>query len=99
MTGTCHGYETGRLTHRLPQPHKHTNTHTALYYPYIIAYEPSLIEIWNCETAELEQIIPTNNLRNLNTDKEILHFTMDTGDWENQYLFRLQILDAVEVDE
>ncbi|TPX61224.1 hypothetical protein PhCBS80983_g01303 [Powellomyces hirtus] len=36
--------------------------------PYIIAYEPSFIEIRNVETTLLQQIIPTANLRTLNSE-------------------------------
>ncbi|KAI8592041.1 hypothetical protein BDZ88DRAFT_392856 [Geranomyces variabilis] len=36
--------------------------------PYIIAYEPSFIEIRNVDTTALQQIIPTHNLRTLNCD-------------------------------
>ncbi|KAI8911205.1 CNH domain-containing protein, partial [Powellomyces hirtus] len=43
--------------------------------PYIIAYEPSFIEIRNVETTLLQQIIPTANLRTLNS--ETRHVVVD----------------------
>ncbi|BFZ57098.1 RHO1 GDP-GTP exchange protein 2 [Savitreella phatthalungensis] len=36
---------------------------TALHYPYILAFEPSFVEIYHVETAQRVQIIPGNHIR------------------------------------
>lgn len=36
---------------------------TALHYPYILAFEPSFVEIYHVETGHLVQIIPGHNIR------------------------------------
>ncbi|ORY77360.1 CNH domain-domain-containing protein [Protomyces lactucae-debilis] len=36
---------------------------TALHYPYILAFEPSFVEIYHVETGSLVQIVPGNHLR------------------------------------
>jgi hypothetical protein len=48
--------------------------------PYILAFEPSYIEVRVLQTGEVCQIIPTNNLRPLNTQQEYLHFAYDQFD-------------------
>jgi len=40
----------------------------AFYYPYIVAFEPSFIEIRHMITGALEQLIPGNNIRCLNSN-------------------------------
>ncbi|XJO72365.1 hypothetical protein BDV3_003492 [Batrachochytrium dendrobatidis] len=60
--------------------------------PYIIAFEPSFIEIRHVDTGELQQIIQTNNLRALNADSDALHCAMDLMD-DMQQVFRLQPID------
>lgn len=36
---------------------------TALHYPYILAFEPSFVEIYHVETGALVQIVPGNHIR------------------------------------
>lgn len=36
---------------------------TALHYPYILAFEPSFVEIYHVETGSLVQIVPGNHMR------------------------------------
>ncbi len=40
----------------------------ALNYPYVLAFEPTFVEIWHVETGETAQIIQGNNLRLLFAD-------------------------------
>ncbi|KAI8824483.1 CNH domain-containing protein [Fimicolochytrium jonesii] len=64
-------------------------TSFAFHAPYIIAFEPSFIEVRHVGTGELQQIIPTHNMRTLNTNPEILHCVMDSP-LEYQCVFRLR---------
>ncbi|KAJ3068674.1 RHO1 GDP-GTP exchange protein 2, partial [Quaeritorhiza haematococci] len=57
--------------------------------PYIIAYEPYFIEVRHVDTGEIQQIIPTSNLRPLNTNSDSLHAVMDSPT-EYQHVFRLR---------
>jgi hypothetical protein len=41
---------------------------TAIRYPYILAFEPTFVEIRNVETGSMAQVIQGNNLRCLYTD-------------------------------
>ncbi|KNC95938.1 uncharacterized protein SPPG_08691 [Spizellomyces punctatus DAOM BR117] len=61
----------------------------ALVPPYIIAFEPSFIEVRHVDSGELQQIIPTQNMRTLNTNPEFLHCVMDSA-LDFQHIFRLQ---------
>ncbi|KAI0042292.1 CNH-domain-containing protein [Auriscalpium vulgare] len=45
-----------------------TPTGFALQYPYVLAFEPTFVEIRNVETGSMSQIIQGNNLRCLFTD-------------------------------
>ncbi|KZV74551.1 CNH-domain-containing protein [Peniophora sp. CONT] len=45
-----------------------TPTGFALHYPYVLAFEPSFVEIRNVETGAMAQIVQGNNLRVLFTD-------------------------------
>ena len=36
---------------------------TALHYPYIMAFEPSFVEIYNVETGQLAQVVPGNHIK------------------------------------
>jgi RHO1 GDP-GTP exchange protein 1/2 len=39
------------------------NQFTAFHYPYVIAIEPTFIEIWDVLTCTIKQVIPGDNLR------------------------------------
>ena len=40
----------------------------AFQYPYVLAFEPTFVEIRNVETGSMSQVIQGNNLRRLFTD-------------------------------
>ena len=42
--------------------------HIAFQYPYVLAFEPTFVEILNVETGSMSQVIQGNNLRCLFTD-------------------------------
>ncbi|KAG9045308.1 RHO1 GDP-GTP exchange protein 2 [Tulasnella sp. UAMH 9824] len=42
---------------------KGSPTSFALYFPFVLAFEPTFIEVYTVETGQLEQIIPGKNLR------------------------------------
>ena len=42
--------------------------HIAFQYPYVLAFEPTFVEIRNVETDSMSQVIQGNNLRCLFTD-------------------------------
>ncbi|KAI9510515.1 CNH domain-containing protein [Russula earlei] len=46
-------------------------TSFAFQYPYVLAFEPTFVEIRNVETASMSQVIQGNNLRCLYTDAPI----------------------------
>ncbi|KIO19426.1 hypothetical protein M407DRAFT_16121 [Tulasnella calospora MUT 4182] len=48
-------------------------TSFALHYPFVLAFEPTFIEIRNIDTGQLVQIIPGNNLRCLFADTTVRH--------------------------
>ncbi|KAJ3009607.1 RHO1 GDP-GTP exchange protein 2 [Thoreauomyces humboldtii] len=54
-------------------------THFTFIPPYIIAYEPSFVEIRDVDSGELVQIVPTSNLRVLNSEPEKMHMVVDAG--------------------
>ncbi|KAI8897331.1 CNH domain-containing protein [Globomyces pollinis-pini] len=67
-----------------------TPDHFTFHDPYIIAYEPSFIEIRDIRTGQLQQFIPTSNLRVLGTDYPLLHCVMDSNEFQDQqYVFKL----------
>jgi hypothetical protein len=41
---------------------------TAFQYPYVLAFEPTFVEIRNVETGAMSQVVQGNNLRCLYTD-------------------------------
>ena len=43
-------------------------THFALHYPYVLAFEPTFVEVRHVDSGALMQIIPGNNLRCLFAD-------------------------------
>jgi len=45
-----------------------SRTKTAFQYPYVLAFEPTFVEIRNVETGAMSQVIQGNNLRCLYTD-------------------------------
>ena len=55
-------------------------SYSAYIHPYILAFEPSYVEIRNVETGKIQQIIPTSNLRCLNPHPDFLHLAMDQLD-------------------
>jgi hypothetical protein len=59
-------------------------------YPYIIAYEPSFIEIRNLETGYLQQVIHTSNQRVLSFDQSFGLCASDSfSSDQHQHIFRL----------
>jgi RHO1 GDP-GTP exchange protein 1/2 len=60
-------------------------------YPYIIAFDPSFIEIRNVDTGLLQQVIHTPNLKVLSTDPSLMDCVMD-GDGDLLQVFRLKLL-------
>lgn len=52
----------------------------AYIHPFILAFEPSYIEVRRIQSGEICQIIPTNNLRPLNIQQDHLHFVYDQYD-------------------
>ncbi|KAH9267073.1 hypothetical protein BASA84_000831 [Batrachochytrium salamandrivorans] len=60
------------------------------------AFEPSFVEIRHVDTGELQQIIPTNNLRALNSDPDVLHCVTDLTT-DVQQVFRLQPFDQLRL--
>eukprot|EP00842_Homolaphlyctis_polyrhiza_P000294 jgi/Hompol1/1265/HPOL_002670-RA len=61
--------------------------------PYILAYDPSFIEVRHVDTGELQQIIPANNLRSLSIHPDSLYCVMDLPN-DFQQVFRLQPYDG-----
>jgi hypothetical protein len=61
-------------------------------HPYIIAYEPSFIEIRDVDSGVLQQVINTSNLRVLSVDPSITHCVMDNTDSPYQHVFKLKQL-------
>ncbi|RKP13830.1 CNH domain-containing protein, partial [Piptocephalis cylindrospora] len=45
----------------------------AIRYPYVLAFDPSFIEVRHVETGALEQIIPMGSLRSLSTHTDAIH--------------------------
>lgn len=61
--------KTGWLSRREFRIHwQGSPTGFALNYPYVLAFEPTFVEIWHVETGETAQIIQGNNLRLLFAD-------------------------------
>ena len=56
---------------------------TALSYPFVLAFEPTFIEVRHVDTAQLIQIIPGNNLRCLfaDTPPSITHSAAHFNSW------------------
>ncbi|KAJ3188173.1 RHO1 GDP-GTP exchange protein 2 [Gaertneriomyces sp. JEL0708] len=57
--------------------------------PYVLAFEPAFIEVRDVNSTALQQIIPTNNLRALNTAPDVLHCVMESP-LEYQHIFKLK---------
>lgn len=53
----------------------HTPAHSslAIRYPYVLAFDPSFIEVRHVETGALEQVIPMGSLRSLSTHTDAIH--------------------------
>lgn len=64
-------------------------------HPYIVAYEPSFIEIRHVDTGQLEQVIHTPNLRVLSVDPAMSHCVIDNVDTPYQHVFKLKQLHDV----
>ncbi|KAK9768512.1 RHO1 GDP-GTP exchange protein 2 [Basidiobolus ranarum] len=60
----------------------------ALQYPYVLAFDPTFIEIRHVETGNLEQVIPCRNLRTLNANSNSIHCVANTF-MDYQYVFKL----------
>lgn len=67
----------GRVSYRLRYAFSNTSTlavcsmlddSSALHYPYVLAFEPTFVEIRHVETGSMSQIIQGNNLRCLFAD-------------------------------
>ncbi|KAI9472331.1 MAG: CNH domain-containing protein [Benjaminiella poitrasii] len=71
----------------------------ALFYPYILAFEPDFIEVRHIHTGELEQIIRGRNIRctSTNTHNAIIQGTMDDPEHDGyQLVFQLdKVIDKV----
>ncbi|CAO3653732.1 unnamed protein product [Cunninghamella echinulata] len=67
----------------------------ACQYPYVIAFEPSFIEIRHIITGELEQIIRGTNIKCLNnghkTEKPLIFCTL-TNEQQKPFVFELQMI-------
>ena len=50
---------------------KSTKCTVAFQYPYVLAFEPTFVEIRNVETGSMAQVIQGNNLRCLYTTSNI----------------------------
>ncbi|ORX87091.1 CNH-domain-containing protein [Basidiobolus meristosporus CBS 931.73] len=50
----------------------------ALQYPYVLAFDPTFIEVRHVDTGNLEQVIPCRNLRKLNVDSNAIHCVANT---------------------
>ena len=48
-----------------------TSCTIAFQYPYVLAFEPTFVEIRNVETGSMSQVIQGNNLRCLFTDTQV----------------------------
>ncbi|KAI9205831.1 CNH domain-containing protein [Polychytrium aggregatum] len=79
---------------------KHTNTEllinwsgapTAFAYvpPYVLAFDPTFIEVRHVDTGILSQVIPVTNLRPLNIDSSLIHGVSDTA-FDSQSIFRVR---------
>ncbi|KAF9143302.1 RHO1 GDP-GTP exchange protein 2 [Linnemannia schmuckeri] len=81
-------------------------TFCALSLPYVIAFDPSFIEIRHVETGDLVQIIPGNNIRCLHhiaNQPGAIHVVMTDEEGDYQTITRLclesQIADLIDSDE
>ncbi|KAJ3329165.1 RHO1 GDP-GTP exchange protein 2 [Blyttiomyces sp. JEL0837] len=61
----------------------------AYVHPYIIAFEPTFIEVRDVLTGELVQVIQGSGIRALNTHPDLLHAVMEKGS-EGNMLFKLR---------
>jgi hypothetical protein len=67
-------------------------TYFTCVYPYIIAYEPSFIEIRHLESGALQQVIHTSNLRVLSFDQAFGLCASDSSSSDqHQHVFRLKL--------
>ena len=55
-------------SYSLPPAFRFLTLHTALHYPYVLAFEPTFVEVRHVESGALMQIIPGNSLRCLFAD-------------------------------
>ncbi|ORX87634.1 CNH-domain-containing protein [Basidiobolus meristosporus CBS 931.73] len=69
-------------------------TSFAFQYPYILAFDPTFIEVRHVETGNLEQVIPCHNLRTLNTSSDSIHCVANTF-MDFQYVFKLVLTKPV----
>jgi hypothetical protein len=66
-------------------------TSFALHYPYILAFDAAFVEIRNVESGELVQVIPSNDLRSLNTTPDAIHCAA-SGSGDYQHVFKLVLM-------
>jgi hypothetical protein len=60
-------------------------------YPYVIAYDPSFVEIRHIETGHLQQVIHTQNLKVLSSDPNVMDCVTESDD-DSLHVFRLKSL-------
>lgn len=75
-----------------------TPTSFALHEPYVLAFEPTFVEIRHVDTGHLMQIIPGHNLKCLYSDPSMILFSSEdkTTDTSSIYELRLAPLGAPE---
>ncbi|KAI8903114.1 CNH domain-containing protein [Gorgonomyces haynaldii] len=66
----------------------------AYLHPYIIAFDPSFIEIRHADTGDIQQIIPGLHVRTLNTDSNHIDLVMDSQLQEYQHIVRLKLAES-----
>ena len=68
-------------------------TYFTYSYPYIIAYEPSFIEVRHLESGNLQQVIHTSNQRVLSFDQTLGLCASDSASSDqHQHVFRLKLI-------
>ncbi|KAK9692898.1 RHO1 GDP-GTP exchange protein 2 [Basidiobolus ranarum] len=68
-------------------------TDIALYYPYVVAFDPSFIEIRHVETGSLEQVIVCNGLKCLSNGENtgVIYCVMRPKHATHQCVFQLDL--------
>ncbi|KAJ3411545.1 RHO1 GDP-GTP exchange protein 2 [Chytridiales sp. JEL 0842] len=73
-----------------------TPTSFSFVAPYIIAYEPTFVEVWHVTTGDLQQVIPINGLVSLNATPGLMHCVMDSAVGDQQSVFKLNRIEDNE---